>query len=128
MRFGSPTATCAEGDAASARRLAEEVLDKSRESGYRYFEGLAERLLGTALLAEDSAGAVRHLDAALAILDEAGVRNDVAKIFVAQAAVRRAERDVAGARRALERALTVFEELGTLDEPGQVRALLAQLA
>ncbi len=116
------------GDAASARRLAEEVLAKSRESGYRYFEGLAERLLGTALLAEDSAGAVRHLDAALGILDEAGVRNDVAKIFVAQAAVRRAERDVAGARRALERALTVFEELGTLDEPGQVRALLAQLA
>src|SRR5262249_4261171 len=115
------------GDAVSARRLAEEVLAKSRESGYRYFEGLAERLLGAALQAEDPGGAARHLDAALAILDDAGVRNDVAKIFVTQAELRSANHDVAGARAALERAAAIFEELGTLDEPPRVRALIAQL-
>jgi class 3 adenylate cyclase/tetratricopeptide (TPR) repeat protein len=116
------------GDRATARQLAEEVLAKSRDSGYRYFEGLAERLLGTALLAEDRAGAVAHLDAALAILEPAGVRNDVARIFVAQAELRRVARDVPGARDALERALAMFEALGTLDEPARARGLLDQLA
>jgi tetratricopeptide (TPR) repeat protein len=114
-------------DAASARRLAEEVLAKSRDAGYRYFEGLAERLLGTARLADDRTAASHHLQVALEIVDEAGVRNDVAKVLVAQAELRRAEHDAASARKLLERALTIFEELGTIDEPARVRATLAQL-
>jgi class 3 adenylate cyclase/tetratricopeptide (TPR) repeat protein len=116
------------GDPVSARRLAEEVRAKSREAGYRYFEGLAERLLGTALLTADRVAAAQHLDAAFAILDEAGVRNDVAKIFVAQAELCRADEDVAAARAHLQHALAVFEELGTVDEPPRVRAILAQLS
>jgi class 3 adenylate cyclase/tetratricopeptide (TPR) repeat protein len=115
------------GDDGAARRLAEEVRAKSHEAGYRYFEGLAERLLGTALLAEDPAAAARHLECALAILEPAGVRNDVAKVLVAQAQLRRAAGDVAGARALLERALSIFEDLGTLHEPARVRAALAQL-
>ena len=71
--------------------------------------------------------AAEHLVAALAILEDAGVRNDVAKIFVAQAELRRAAGDSAGARALLERALAVFEELGTVDEPPRVRAALARL-
>jgi len=116
------------GDAASALGLAEEVLAKSRDSGYRYFEGLAERLLGTALLGTDRAAAARHLESALALLRPAGVRNDVAKILVAQAELRRLDGDPAGARSLLEHALAMFEELGTVDELPRVRARLAALA
>jgi tetratricopeptide (TPR) repeat protein len=115
------------GDASSARRLAEEVLVKSRDSGYRYFEGLAERLLGSALVSEDPPRATEHLERALSILGEAGVRNDVAKVLVSQAELRRAEGDRAGARQRLEAALSIFEELETMDEPARVRALLASL-
>jgi DnaJ-domain-containing protein 1 len=56
-----------------------------------------------------------------------GARNEVAKVLVAQAALRRASGDAAGARGLLERALALFEALGTLDEPLRVRAALAAL-
>jgi class 3 adenylate cyclase/tetratricopeptide (TPR) repeat protein len=113
------------GDCGSARVLAEEALAKSRAAGYRYFEGLAQRLLGTALVEDDPPAAAQHLQAALDILEPAGVRNDVAKILTAQAALRRAQGDAAEARALLERALAIFQELGTIDEPPRVLALLA---
>jgi class 3 adenylate cyclase/tetratricopeptide (TPR) repeat protein len=114
------------GDAPAARQLAEETLAKSRDAGYRYFEGLAERLLGTALVGHDATAAAEHLQAALDILAPAGVRNDVAKILVAQAELRRIAGDHACARALLEKALAMFEALGTLDEPSRVRDLLAR--
>jgi tetratricopeptide (TPR) repeat protein len=115
------------GDAAAARSLVEETLATSREAGYRYFEGLTERLLGTALIDDDPTAATHHLQAALDILEPAGVRNDVAKILVAQAELRRTEGDIGSARALLERALAMFEALGTIDEPMRVRKILSWL-
>ena len=61
------------------------------------------------------------------ILQEVGARNEVAKVLVTQAALRRASGDETGARVLLERALALFEALGTLDEPLRARAALATL-
>ncbi len=112
------------GDPGSARRLAEEVLPRTRERGYRYFEGMAERLLGTALVPADQPAAAAHLEAAGAILEEVGARNEVAKVLATIGELRHAAGDIAGAREALEAARAIFEELGTLDELPRVRTVL----
>jgi tetratricopeptide (TPR) repeat protein len=112
------------GDPASARRLSEEVLARSQERGYRYFEGMAERLLGTSLASVDPAAAALHIEAARRILEEVGARNEVAKVLMATGELRRDAGDLAGARAILQEALAIFEELGTLDEPPRVKAIL----
>ena len=116
------------GEASRARALAEDVLPTVRDAGYRYFEGMAERLLGASLVTADPATAAQHLDIGRRILEEVGARNEVAKALVAEADLRRAARDLTGARERLARALAIFEALGTLDEPPRVRAALGALA
>jgi class 3 adenylate cyclase/tetratricopeptide (TPR) repeat protein len=116
------------GEASRAQALAEDVLPTVRDAGYRYFEGMAERLLGASLVTADPATAAQHLDVGRRILEEVGARNEVAKALVAEADLRRAARDLTGARERLARALAIFEALGTLDEPPRVRAALAALA
>jgi tetratricopeptide (TPR) repeat protein len=111
-------------DPHAARRLAEDVLALSREVGYRYFEGLAERLLGTSLVADDPPAAARHLDTAMAILDEVGARNEVARVLMAQAELCSLAGDARGARARQERALAIFEALDTIDEIPRLRAAL----
>ena len=114
-------------DDARAGQLAAEVLPRTRERGYRYFEGMAERLLGTSLVSVDPAAAAPHLAAAQEILVEVGARNEVAKTLVATGQLRQAMGDTEGARELLEEGLSLFEELGTLDEPARVRAILEKL-
>ncbi len=112
------------GDPGIARRLAEEVLPRTRERGYRYFEGMAERLLGTSLVPVDPLAAASHLEAGGAILEEVGARNEVAKVLVTTGELRQAAGDIAGAREILEAGLAIFEELGTVDELPRVKAVL----
>ena len=115
------------GDRERARACFEEVLDKSREGGYRFLEGVAERLLGEILMLEDRAAATVHLVGAVGILETMGARDELAKAWVAQAQMCHVGGDAAGARVLLEHALALFETLGTLDEPPRVRAALAAL-
>lgn len=110
-----------------ARALFAEVLATSRVAGYRMLEGVAERFLGESMVAENPTAAAEHLESATRVLQEVGARNEVAKVLVAQAALRRASGDAAGARGLLERALVLFAALGTLDEPLRARAALAAL-
>ena len=88
---------------------------------------MAARLLGGLLGREDPAAATAHLEAAARLLGEIGARDELAKVWVAQAGLRRESGDVPGARALLERALVTFEDLGTLDEPAGVRTTLAAL-
>ncbi|HUO65508.1 MAG TPA: adenylate/guanylate cyclase domain-containing protein [Terriglobales bacterium] len=116
------------GDAGRARRLAEDVLTTSREVGYGQLEGVAHRLLAECLLESERALAAEHLEQALQILERIGARNEVAKIWVAQAAVQRGRGDAPAARELLDRALARFEQLSTLDERARVSEALAILA
>jgi tetratricopeptide (TPR) repeat protein len=113
------------GDPGRAQTLAEEVLPLIRECGYRYFEGIAERLLGTSLVSVDQHAAAQHLAVGKQILEEVGARNEVAKALVAEAQLRRLHGDRSAARELLEQALAIFESLGTLDEAPRVKARLA---
>jgi len=115
------------GNRARARKIATEVLDYSREAGYRHLEGAAARLLGEILGAEDPEAATSHLDAAIELLGEMDARDELAKALVARADLHRAAGDVGVARRLLTRALEIFESLGTLDGPPLVLAALAAL-
>ena len=115
------------GDRAQARALVAEILTSCHEFGHRHLEGAAERLLGEIMAPDDPSAAAAHLERAVRILEDVGARDELARVFVAQASLRRAAHDRAGARRLLERALTLFEELGTVDEPPRVRAALAAL-
>ena len=113
------------GDVARARNLAEDVLTTSREVGYGQLEGVAHRLLAECLLDSEPVVAAEHLDQAIQILERIGARNEVAKAWVAKAALQRARGDTTAARELLDCALARFEELGTLDEPARVREALA---
>src|SRR5258706_16407249 len=64
------------GDPGIAGRLAEEVLPRTRERGYRYFEGMAERLLGTSLVPGDPLAAASHREAGGATLVAGGGREE----------------------------------------------------
>jgi len=110
---------------AEARLVLEDVLATAREVGYRHVEGVATRLLGEVLTNEDPVAATRHLDVAIAVLEQVGARNQVAKALETQSAMRRAAGDLEGARALLTRALHLFETLGTLDAIDRVRSRLA---
>jgi len=115
------------GERGQARVILEEVLTTCRELGYRHLQGVAERLLGECLIPEDPVAASGHLEAASRTLEEVAARDEVARVLLGQAELRRAVGDPDEARRLLKRALAHFESLGTLDEPPRVRAALAAL-
>jgi tetratricopeptide (TPR) repeat protein len=117
-----------QGERSRGRAIVEEVLQIAIEGGYRHHEGIAHRLLGELLTAEDPTAAAAHLDAALTILEQVGARHEFAKTLVAQADLRRLRGDPADAHRLLERALTLFEDCGSLDWPPRVREALTALA
>jgi tetratricopeptide (TPR) repeat protein len=115
------------GHHARARALLEGILAGSRESGYRYHEGIALRLLGEVLMPTESELAVGYLDQALEVLSLIGARNDLAVALAAKGQLRRISGNHAEARDLLQRSLALFEELGTLDGPPAVRAMLSEL-
>jgi ATP/maltotriose-dependent transcriptional regulator MalT len=115
------------GETVSARPLIEQVLQTCREIGYRHFEGLAHRLLGDCLTADEPLAATDHVKTALRIFEQIGARNDVAKALVTRAALRQRTGDIAGARQLLDEAHAIFVTLGTRVEPDRVKVALSAL-
>jgi len=115
------------GDRQSGRTLAAAVLATSESVGYRHLEGVAHRVLGESLTADDGDAATVHLERAHRVLDETGARSELAKALVAEAALRAARGDSDDARRLLGEAGRIFEALGTVDEPDRLRAALQAL-
>ena len=107
--------------------ILQQVLQTAVADGYRHLEGIAQRLRGEWLLEEDRGAAVAHLDAAAAIFQEIGARNEEAKTLLARAELRRAAGDLLAVRELLEGARTIFDELGTRDEIRRAAALLEAL-
>jgi tetratricopeptide (TPR) repeat protein len=115
------------GDAARARTLLERILVTDRDSGYRYHEAIALRLLGGLSLPTNPVTAEELLNDAIDICHEIGALNDLACAFAAKAEVHRVVGNHASARQLLDRSLEIFEELGTLDGPVAVRSALEHL-
>jgi class 3 adenylate cyclase/tetratricopeptide (TPR) repeat protein len=105
-----------------AQRILARILETTRELGYRHVEGMAERLLGEAISSSDAGEATAHLDRAETILRECDARNELAKVLVARACLKRQAPD----RHLLEQALADFRALGTLDEPVRVERILRE--
>ncbi|MBI3636203.1 MAG: hypothetical protein HY216_08320 [Candidatus Rokubacteria bacterium] len=117
----------AAGNEAAARTVAEDIRATSRQLGYAFMEGIAERVLGEVLSGEDPVAAAAHLQSSEEILGRIGARNELARTLTARGSLLQAAGDRGGARVLFERALAMFEELGTVDEPARVRAALAGL-
>lgn len=115
------------GQHVHAQPLIEDVLETSRTIGYRYLEGLANRLMAECLAADLPTKAQAHAVNAVAILREIGARNDLAKALMTQARLRRAAGDFAMARKLLNEADAIFAELGTDGEPLRVKEMLTAL-
>jgi tetratricopeptide (TPR) repeat protein len=115
------------GEAPRARAIVGEALAAARELGYRHLEGVAERLLGEALVRDDPRAALERLCRAEEVLQEIGALNEVGKTLVARAELAGASGERPAARELLGRALGIFARLGTLDELSRAELALASL-
>jgi tetratricopeptide (TPR) repeat protein len=115
------------GDRSHAQKVLDDVLAVSREVGYRYFEGRAQLLLAECVLIDDPERATNHLGIAKSILTEVGARNDLGKVLLVEAELRRRASDLDGARASLGGALEIFEDLGSRDEASRARFALTRL-
>jgi hypothetical protein len=110
-----------------ARAQAQRLLELTRERGYRLMEATAARLLGESLAATDPVAALAELEAAAALCEPLGARNELARTWAAQGRLRASAGDASGARVHLERAVKTFETLGTIDEIDRTQAALDAL-
>jgi class 3 adenylate cyclase/tetratricopeptide (TPR) repeat protein/ribosomal protein L40E len=115
------------GDVAAARALIDEVLSTCRSKGFRYVQGLAERLMAECLAAEFPATAMQHIADAQRIFKTADARNDLAKSLMTHAKLCQSRGEIGTARGLLEEAGAIFDALETIDEPARVTAALAAL-
>ncbi len=116
-----------QGNLSRARVVLDEVRARSRELGYRLYEGMALRLAGEAYIDEDPERAGKAIEQACRILEEVGARNELAKTLLVVAELARRRGDPRDARAALDQALAIFRELETLDEPARALAARARL-
>ena len=113
------------GDVGRARSLAIDILNESREAGYRHIEGLACWLMSDCLGRDDPGTAEEYVEQAIRIFEAIGARNDFAKALATRAGLLWRAGDIAAARRLLDQAYTIFQTLGTIDESARVEAALA---
>jgi tetratricopeptide (TPR) repeat protein len=115
-----------QGKTEQAETILQEMLSTARQSGYRYPEGVACRLLGACRTPTDPREATRLLNEACRILEQIGAHNDLAKAWATLAEIHHAAGDLKEAGRVYTQALTLFEKLGTLDEVSRLREILGR--
>jgi tetratricopeptide (TPR) repeat protein len=115
------------GDRAAARPLIDYVLQTSRATGYRQYEGRGCWLMAECLAAEAPASAETYADSAIRIFEEIGARNDLAKALVTRAALHQNASEADAARQLFDQARTMFQALGTRGEFARIDAALAAL-
>jgi len=115
------------GDRAAARPLIDYVLETSRATGYRQYEGRGCWLMAECLAAEAPASAEECVDSAIQIFEEIGARNDLAKALVTRAALHQNASEAETPRHLFQQARAMFQELGTRGEFARIDAALARL-
>ncbi|HEV2336635.1 MAG TPA: AAA family ATPase, partial [Stellaceae bacterium] len=117
----------AQGNTVGARPLIEKIIETCRNAGYRYYEGLAHRVMADCIASELPLGAERHAAEGLRIFEDIGARNDFAKALMSRAALRRQSGNLPEARELFRQAHGIFVSLGTRGEPARVETALAEL-
>ena len=115
-------------DRARARPLIEDLVAKSRATGYIHLEAIALWLTGSCTSVEAPLVAEQHVETAMHILAEVGAQNDLAKATFTQGMIRQQVGDFGTAKRLLNEAAAIFESLGTRDEIARTQAALAKLS
>jgi tetratricopeptide (TPR) repeat protein len=115
------------GDVGRARSLAIDILNESREAGYRYIEGLACWLMSQCLGRDDPVAAAEYVEQAIHIFEAIGARNDFAKALATRAGLLCRAGDSVAARQLFGEARDIFAALGTRDEQAMVEDALGEL-
>jgi len=115
------------GDLGRARSLAIDILNESREAGYRHIEGLACWLMSDCLGRDDPGAAAEYVEQAIRIFETIGARNDFAKALATRAGLLWRAGDSVAARQLFGEARDIFAALGTRDEQAMVEDALGEL-
>jgi tetratricopeptide (TPR) repeat protein len=99
------------GDRVAARPLIDYVLETSRATGYRQYEGRGCWLMAECLAAEAPASAETYADSAIRIFEQIGAQNDLAKALGTRAALHWDSGDPETARQPFQQARATFQEL-----------------
>src|ERR1700730_9754788 len=104
------------GDRAALRPLINYVLETSRATGYRQYEGRGCWLMAECLAAEVPALAGDYGDSAIGVFEQIGAPNDLARAMVTRAALHQNASDAETARQLFDQARANFQALGTRGE------------
>ncbi len=115
------------GDVGRAQLLAIDILNESREAGYRHIEGLACWLMSDCLGRDDPGAAEEYVEQAIRIFEAIGARNDFAKALATRAGLLWKAGDSVAARQLFGEARDIFAILGTRDEQAMVEDALGEL-
>jgi len=115
------------GDVGRGRSLAIDILNESREAGYRYMEGFACWLMSDCLGRDDPRAAEDYVEQAIRIFEAIGARNDFAKALVTRAELLWHAGDSVAARQLFGEARDIFAALGTRDEQAMVEDALSEV-
>ena len=115
------------GDVGRAQSLAIDVLNESREAGYRHIEASACWLISDCLGPDDPRAAGEYVEQAIHIFEAIGARNDFAKALATRAGLLWRAGDSVAARQLFGQARDIFAALGTSDEQAMVEYALAEL-
>jgi tetratricopeptide (TPR) repeat protein len=115
------------GDVGRARSLAIDILNESREAGYRHIEGLACWLMSDCLSCDDPGAAEEYVEQAIRIFEAIGARNDFAKALATRAGLLWHAGDSVAARQLFGEARDIFAVLGTRNEQTMVEKALGEV-
>src|SRR5262249_13351111 len=113
------------GDRVAVRPLIDYVLETSRTTGYRQYEGRGCWLMAEDLAAQARSSAEKHAEQAIWIFGKIGARNDLAKALVTRAALHWDNGNPETARQLFQQARAMFQALGTRGEFARIDAALA---
>ena len=115
------------GEYDKARQTLEEALDLAERCGYRYYIGMAQRLLGEIAIETNPAQAAHHFEKSISVFREIKAEDELAMAYSGYGRFHKQQGNIAEAREYLTNALEIFERLGTLIQPDKVREELAGL-
>ena len=115
------------GENEKARQTLKEALELAERCGYRYYIGMAQRLLGEVAIETNPAQAAHHFDESIAVLKEIKAENELAMAYTGCGRFHKKQGNITEAREYLTNALEIFERLSTLIQPDKVREELAGL-